>query len=368
MKILGIETSFDETGVAIVENGETILSQTLASSASLHKKYGGVVPEIAARKQVELMIPVLTETLNEISPQSIDAIAVTIGPGLIGSLLVGVETAKTLAMVWNKPIIPVNHIHAHIYANFLMSDKKEVISEKKKDKKLITSHVSPITFPAIALIVSGGHTELFYMETEKQLKWIGGTVDDAAGECFDKIARLIGLESGGGPALAAEATKFKIHLPANATHQALQAGDSKFNIQLPRPMMHDGSFNFSFSGLKTALMRELKTHTEELPTFNFQLTTYLAHEAQEAITDVLVHKTLKAAQNYEAKSILLGGGVAANEKLREKFQIHDSKFQILAPLAALCTDNAAVVAACAYFLNEPIPWSEVTAQPNLSIE
>ncbi len=342
MRILAIETSCDETAAAVIEDGTKILSNIVASSTAMHEKYGGIVPEVAAREQLKCIIPVMCEALepleshetfqatraNEVIKRHIDAIAVTIGPGLIGSLLVGVETAKTLAFVTGKPIIPVNHVLAHMYANFVNGKH--------------------IEFPAISLVVSGGHTELYLMKSVKDLMWLGGTLDDAAGECFDKTARLLGFGHGGGLAIERAALKFKVQ-------------SSKFKVKLPRPMM-DESFNFSFSGLKTAVMREWKKYN------NPELASAFAHEIQESITDVLVAKTLRAAKHYGAKSILLSGGVAANLRLREKFNIQHSSFNIHAPDGALCTDNAVMIGACAFFLGSPADWHHISATPDLTVE
>ncbi|MBI4066748.1 tRNA (adenosine(37)-N6)-threonylcarbamoyltransferase complex transferase subunit TsaD [Candidatus Gottesmanbacteria bacterium] len=366
MRILGIETSCDETAAAIIEDGRKILANVLSSSSKIHEKTGGVIPEVAAREQIKYMIPVLDEALYQVTKNLelrtenkldiIDAIAVTIGPGLIGSLLVGVETAKTMALVLNKPIIPVNHILAHIYANWLYTPGRSP-----------SGHLPGApSFPAIALVVSGGHTELFYMEDEKSLKWLGGTLDDAAGEAFDKTARLMGLGGyPGGPAIAAEAAKFKVQ-------------SSKFKVKLPRPMIHSNDLNFSFSGLKTAVMREVNKLKEMHELTNAKMQE-LAYEIQEAITDVLVKKTIDAANKYKVKSILLGGGVAANNRLTEKFQSQITNYPaspagrqlpiiLHVPLPKLCTDNAAVIASYAYFHNQPIPWQDIQAQPNLEVE
>lgn len=234
MKILAIESSCDETAAAVVENGTKILGSSIATSSAMHEKYGGIVPEVAAREQLKCIVPVIKETLKQYKGvnvsmhqcvnEDIDAIAVTIGPGLIGSLLVGVETAKTIALTTGKPIIPVNHVLAHMYANF------------------INPH--PITFPAISLVVSGGHTELYTMKSEKDLKWLGGTLDDAAGEAFDKTARLLGFGSRGGVAIQ-EASRSEVLLRRTAS-----------DIHLPRPMLDKNNvLNFSFSGLKTAILR-----------------------------------------------------------------------------------------------------------------
>lgn len=328
MRILAIETSFDETACAVVDDGTKIVTNVVASSKDIHEKYGGVVPEIAARQQLQSMIPVLTEALSgsglekrggQAPLNTIDAIAVTIGPGLIGSLLVGVETAKTIAMTTGKPIIPVNHVLAHMYANFIDN--------------------ATIQFPAISLVVSGAHTELYFMKSIKDLQWLGGTIDDAAGECFDKTARLLGFGYGGGVAIEKVALKH-----------------SDVRIKLPRPMM-DESFNFSFSGLKTAVMREWKKHNDP------ELASAFAYEIQESITDVLVKKTLRAVKQFSAKSILLSGGVAANQRLREKFPV-----VIHVPPPALCTDNAVIIASYAYFRGKPMNWRKINATPDLSVE
>lgn len=352
MKILGIETSCDETAAAVVEDGITILTSVVATSAEMHRKYGGIVPEVAARKQVESIIPVLTEAMEGFSKDAIDAIAVTVGPGLIGSLLVGVETAKTLAFTWNKPIIPVNHVIAHMYANFVSSNKQKAIS---------------VIFPAISLVVSGGHTELYLMKNEHELTWLGGTLDDAAGEAFDKAARLLGFENRGGPAIAAAAQSYS----SNSVRSS-QPSASNTILKLPRPLMYDDTLNFSFSGLKTAILREWnKVSVNSLSTADhLQLMTLFSHEIQEAITDVLVFKTMKAVEKYSAKSVLISGGVAANTRLREKFnqQLTAYCLSLIAPSGELCTDNAATIAACAYYQNKQVNWKEITAQPDLSVE
>ena len=390
MKILGIETSCDETAAAVVEDGTKILSNVVASSVELHKKTGGIIPEVAAREQVKCMIPVIQEAIEKLrngeikklrirnsenkisitqllnySITNIDAIAVTYGPGLIGSLLIGIETAKTLSYLWKKPIIPVNHLLAHIYANFLNSPKSQN-SQKGKPQ-----------FPAIVLIASGGHTELILMKDHGKFTWLGGTRDDAAGEAFDKIARLLGLGFPGGPAIAAEAAKFEIR-------------NSKFEIKLPRPMINDDNLDFSFSGLKTAtlrLVKPIKSNESRLKPCRLHAAiadanlhvSNLAASVQEAITDVLVVKTLKAAQKFKVKSILLSGGVAANQRLREKMKEEIKKLSLPAgkagnkeinffvPPPNLCTDNAAAIASCAFFNFKPVPWNKITPFPSLEI-
>ena len=352
--MLGIESSCDETGAAVVEDGRKILTNVVASSADLHKKTGGIIPEQAARQQVTAIIPVLAKALKGRSLEKINALAVTVGPGLIGSLLVGVETAKTLSMLSGKPLIPVNHVLPHLYANFPVS---------KKDPE----------FPALGLVVSGGHTELFFIEKVNKLKWIGGTLDDAAGEAFDKTSRILELGFPGGPAIAAAAAKYKIQ------RNKLQ------KIKLPRPMINSDNFNFSFSGLKTAVLREVEKlkHNSQ---FNSSTIQQLAYEIEESITDVLTYKTLRAAEKYKVKSILLGGGVAANKRLAEKMKSEipriirgrrnpclagrqaKSEINLHIPPPSLCTDNAAYIASYAYFFDRSVPWQEIEARPDLDVE
>lgn len=322
MTILGIETSCDETAAAVVENGIKILSNVVASSQTIHAKYGGIIPEKAAREQLKSIIPVVKEALIT----DIDAIAITVGPGLIGSLLVGVETAKTLAYVWNKPLIPVNHLIGHIYANWIDSGQAGMTPK----------------FPALVLLVSGGHTELILMTAHGKFKYLGGTRDDAAGECFDKCARLLNLGYPGGPAISKAADVFL------GSHPAMQ---DDFLQHLPRPMINSKDFDFSFSGLKTAVTNAPKDNPN-----------YLAYELQEAITDVLVAKTRRAAEKYQIKNILLAGGVAANKRLREKIP------EALCPPVELCTDNAAYIASAAFFNQKVVPWEKVQVEPGLQIK
>lgn len=333
MNILAIESSCDETAAAVIKDGTTILSNVIASSSVMHEKYGGIVPEVASREQLRCILPTIQEALSQAhcTYDSIDAIAVTIGPGLIGSLLIGVETAKTIAYVTKKPIIPVNHVLAHIYANFFNS-------------------LPP--FPAIALVVSGGHTELFLMNSVKELKWLGGTIDDAAGEAFDKTARLLGFGSRGGLAIQ-EVSRSEI---------LLRRTGNKSDIKLPRPLLHEDTLNFSFSGLKTAILREWKKHLIH----DKEFISMLAYEVQEAITDVLVAKTMKAAELHNASSILIGGGVAANLRLREKFQ--KLPFNFHCPPVALCTDNASYIGSYAFFRGTAVDWHTIEATPDLSVE
>jgi len=391
MIILGIETSCDETAAAIVENGTKILSSVVASSVDMHAKTGGIIPEVAAREQLKCIIPVIEETIEQaasgqglgassssLSPNRsplaprIDAIAVTYGPGLIGSLLVGVETARTLSYAWNIPLIPTNHLVAHIYANWLSPPSLSLLDPSP------ISHPQP-QFPALALVVSGGHTDLVLMKSHEQIEWIGGTRDDAAGECFDKCARLLGLGYPGGPAISATASQSTIaHQRCDISERSSAINNQQSTIKLPRPMINEPNFDFSFSGLKTAVLREVKkAESNQQSTLRPELRAraisnqQLAHETQEAIVDVLVTKTMKAATEFKVKSILLAGGVAANSRLREKFNhqpsIINHQFQLHIPIPKLCTDNAAIVASAAYFNNHPVPWQEVTTQPGLSV-
>ncbi|MBI3092925.1 MAG: tRNA (adenosine(37)-N6)-threonylcarbamoyltransferase complex transferase subunit TsaD [Candidatus Levybacteria bacterium] len=354
MRILGIETSCDETGAAIVEDGTKLISNALASSIKLHAKTGGIIPETAAREQIKYIIPVINRVIKQanIDTSKLDAIAVTVGPGLLGSLLVGVETAKTLSYVWDKPIIPVNHLIGHIYANFI----------EQTDYRLRTTAVDgrpstvDITFPALGLIVSGGHTDLVLLKNHGRIKWLGGTRDDAAGEAFDKIARLLGLPYPGGPAI----------------EKAAQRGNiSRFKF--PRPMIDLDDFDFSFSGLKTAVLREVKTIEQPALSRAEGLSNGtiadIAAAVQQAVVDVLVKKTLKAAQKYKVKSILLGGGVAANQALRDRFSLEIGNLKLEIPFFFpekwLCTDNAAMIASAAFLNYKPLEWKKITANPEL---
>lgn len=371
MNILAIESSCDETAAAIVKDGVEIVSNVVASSHKMHEKYGGIVPEVAARMQLESIIPVITEALGvkiqeEIPAKiqdSVDAIAVTVGPGLIGSLLVGVETAKTIAAVTGKPLISVNHVLAHMYANFI--HLPVIASGAKQSIKLSERLPRPEDrsrndmFPAISLVVSGGHTELYLMKSPRELTWLGGTLDDAAGEAFDKTARLLGFGHGGGLAIQEAAIKYR------------DTG-STTPIRLPRPMLEkDNELNFSFSGLKTAILREVN-RLKQSDGFTEQAIQELAHEVQETITDVLVKKTFRAVDTFGVRSILLSGGVASNVRLREKFReyLDDRQTQtaLYIPPVQLCTDNAVYIGSYAFFRGKETPWQDITAVPDLSVE
>jgi N6-L-threonylcarbamoyladenine synthase len=311
MKILGIETSCDETAAAVVEDGTKILSNIVSSQVEIHSRYGGIVPEVASRQHLLSIIPIVQKALADAKVKSHDlsAIAVTNGPGLAGSLLVGVNLAKALALAWGLPLVSVNHLEAHIYANWLGPDKPE--------------------FPLISLIVSGGHTELVLLKGHGELTRLGRTRDDAAGEAFDKVARALGLGYPGGPVI----------------EKATAGITSK--RRLPRAWLR-GSDDFSFSGIKTAVVRlveELKLPISSPPS---QEVLGIAASFQEAVVDVLTTKTVAAAQKYGVNQILLAGGVAANRLLRETIVTRTS-IPVLVPAPILCTDNAAMVASCGYF-------------------
>lgn len=334
MILLGIETSCDETSVAVVEgkNGAlSVRSNCIASSMDTHSQTGGIIPENAARAQLHYMLPVLQEALQkaDIGLSKIDTIAVTYGPGLIGSLLVGVETARTIAYSQNIPIIPINHMIGHVYANWITHCR--------------------IQFPALALVISGGHTDLLLIKDHGKMQLLGGTRDDAAGEALDKIARLIGIASYPGGA---------------AIEKAAKLGNPK-RFSFPRPMLHSQNFEFSFSGLKTAVLKEVKT----LKKIDEQTINDLARATQDAVIDVITKKTLKAAATYNVSSLLLSGGVAANQTLYETFKRELPNYtqtaNLFVPEKRLCTDNAAMIASAGYFNFHPSSWQELITDPEL---
>ncbi len=304
MKVLGIETSCDETAVAVVEDGVKIISSEIASQIELHARYGGIVPEVASRQHMLAIIPVISKAINKanIGWHELNCIAVTRGPGLAGSLLVGTSVAKSIAAVKQLPLIGINHLEAHIYANWLSNQKPE--------------------FPVLCLIVSGGHSDLVLMRDHGKYTVLGRTRDDAAGEAFDKAARILGLGYPGGPAIDRAATK------------------GTASIDLPYAWMK-GTFDFSFSGLKTALFRLAEKG-------NINNMADAASSFQRVVVDILVSKTIAAARLHHVKQVLLSGGVAANSRLRQQLK-EDSPIPVLIPEPVLCTDNAAMVAACGYF-------------------
>lgn len=311
--ILAIETSCDETAVAIIRGGTEIVANVVASQIESHKRFGGVVPEIASRHHVEQITIVVEEALHQsnMTFDDIDAIAVTEGPGLVGALLIGVNAAKALAFAHQKPLIPVHHIAGHIYANQL---------------------ITPLKFPLLALVVSGGHTELVYMKEHVRFEVIGETRDDAAGEAYDKVARTLQLPYPGGP-----------HIDRLA-----QEGEPLIN--LPRAWLEDGSYDFSFSGLKSAVINTVHNAKQKGEDINPQT---LAASFQASVVDVLVTKTEKAVQEYNVNQLLLAGGVAANKGLREALQQRFEKYsnvELVIPPLSLCTDNAAMIGAAASVL------------------
>ncbi len=332
MLILGIETSCDDTSVAVVnasDDGIQVLSNIVSSQIDTHTPYGGVVPILAAREHEKNLPAVLDSALKAsgCNLEAIDLIAVTSGPGLIMSLVKGVNFAKELAQKSGKPLIGINHMEGHIASCWLPTTENSKHEYRNPKPE----------FPVLCLTVSGGHTELVLMKEHCQYELIGRTVDDASGEAFDKIARLIGLEYPGGPAISREAEKFKPQ-------------DLSSKITLPRPMLHSKDFNFSFSGLKTAvyyLVRDLKKSGE----LTHDQVTQIAHEAQDAIVDVLIAKTKKAIELYQPQSVLLAGGVSANKLLRNKLQLTCDLLHVNCHLPHMqyTTDNAAMIACAAYF-------------------
>jgi len=305
--VLGVETSCDETAAAVVANGVAVLSSVVSSQVDLHARFGGVVPEIASRAHVELLTPVMAEAMVEAGIEGgADAVAATVGPGLVGALLVGVSAAKALSIVWGVPFVGVNHLEAHLYAAFL----------EEPDLKP----------PLVALIVSGGHTLLVEMRDHGRYVQLGSTVDDAAGEAFDKVARFLGLGYPGGPAIEVAAAD----------------GDPEA-VRFPRAMLDD-RFDFSFSGLKTAVINHVRKHPDAS-------TADIAASFQAAVVDVLVTKALRAAVEVGAELVCLGGGVAANGHLRTALAeaCEDRGLRAVLPSRAMCTDNAAMVAAAGWW-------------------
>jgi len=407
MIILAIDTSCDDTCITILEVGSRKLelrSNIVSSQVKIHAKYGGVYPTLAKREHQRNLVPILKKALVESrllnsklkiqneklqfeiknlekilerekylfinlkkflkkcekpkidastssastlsDNRRVDLITVTVGPGLEPCLWTGVNFAKALSYFWNLPIIPINHIEAHIFANFVGSNSKFKIQNSK------------FLFPAICLVVSGGHTQLILMKDFGQYKILGETRDDAAGECLDKCARILGLGYPGGPAIEKQAEKFKVY-------------GLRSKVRLPRPMIHQKNFDFSFSGLKTAVLYDFKNRPPKIRQSR-EYIREMAAEVQQAIVDVLISKTLKAAKEYRARSIILGGGVAANNELRKQLKVQSLKFKVkfLVPPKIFCTDNAAMVAIAGYFnyLKGKIKnWENIKVNANLKI-
>ncbi|MBI2635498.1 MAG: tRNA (adenosine(37)-N6)-threonylcarbamoyltransferase complex transferase subunit TsaD [Parcubacteria group bacterium] len=391
MHILGIETSCDDTAAAIIEAKGgfdnpyfSVLSNVSYSQVAIHKKFGGVVPNLASRAHLEKIGPTINAALSmsDINSEKVDLIAVTRGPGLVPSLLIGVNFARAPAYRWQKPIIGVNHIEGHIYSNWLppigkisnlpptgdlpKGDKSSPYGGSTEGRQISKK----IEFPALILIVSGGHTELVLMRNYGQYKIVGQTLDDAAGEAFDKTARLLGLGYPGGPAIATEASKITNH-KSQITNK-FEIRNSKFEIKLPRPMINSDNHNFSFSGLKTAVLYLYNDLIKKYPISKIRPT--LAFEVQNAIVDVLIAKTLKAVKNFNPKSVMIAGGVSANRKLREEMakKIASYKIPLLVPDLSYTTDNAAMIAAAGYFnylkkKPQKDSWKKIVADANLRL-
>lgn len=377
MLILGIETSCDETACAVIEKTSsrtTVLSNTVSSQIKLHSKWGGVVPNLAAREHLKNIIPVLRLALKNagVSPVEIDLISVTQGPGLIPALLIGVDTAKALSYIWKKPLLGIQHIEGHIYANFISHKIRKVKGQGSKVK-------SGIKFPILCLVVSGGHTQLVLMRKHLDYEIVGQTLDDAAGEAFDKVARILKLGYPGGPAIARRAMEFPISKSQPAS--SADGFPNKFKISLPRPMINSHDLNFSFSGLKTAVLYKMKEF-EKLRVTDYELlVTAMAYEFQQAAVDVLVSKTIKAAKKYNPKTILLAGGVSANQELRRQLgesidkNLKSTSYRL--PVTDYCIDNAAMIAAAAYYRwsfrnakqkkSSPGNWKKIAADANLKL-
>ena len=329
VNILAIESSCDETSMAIIRNGCECVHLTVLTQMDTHAEFGGVVPEIASRMHTENVTMVLEETLNKanMTMDDIDAIAVTYAPGLLGSLLVGVEFAKTMSFVYKKPLIAVNHIAGHIYANNL---------EK------------PMQFPLLALVVSGGHTDLILMKGDYQFEHIGGTLDDAIGECYDKVARVIGLGYPGGPKV----------------EKAALEGEHTYDLPVP---MNDDSFNMSFSGLKSNIINLVHNEKQRGNEINKE---DLATSFQETVVGILVKKTIKAIKEYNVKQLLLAGGVSANSGLRTALEevCKELNIELLKPDIKYCTDNAAMIGAAAYYAFKRGDKADFNLNPNPGLD
>lgn len=349
MLILGLESSCDETSVALLEakKGKFVLHKNFVSSQiKIHKQYGGIVPEVAARHHVEIITPLVKEAIKDV--KKIDIIAVTAGPGLATALLVGVETARALAYLWKKPLVAVNHLAGHIYANWLPNPLPPPYSK---------GETRELKFPILCLIVSGGHTELVLMKKHLDYQIVGETRDDAVGECFDKVGKILGLPYPGGPEVAKHATL--------GNPQA---------IKFPRPMLDSTDLDFSFSGLKTAVLYYVKTMKPASPAgrhLNNETINNICASFEQAAIDVLVAKTIRAAKKNKVKTLLLGGGVAANQNLQSQLQLAINQSLLNTKYLTLnsqyCGDNAAMIAAAGYFKalkKQFTPWDKLDIDPN----
>lgn len=340
MKILSIESTCDETSAAVVEScgyGVRIVSNVIASSELMHQKYGGIVPEVAAREQIKSIIPVINESLGK-EKENISRIAVSYGPGLMGSLLVGVETAKTLAWAWKKPLYQVNHMAAHIFANWIVDDINDEVP----------------TFPSVGLVVSGGHTDLVLMNNYKDWKWIGGTRDDAVGEAFDKVARLLGLPYPGGPQISKAVERVTLEMK--------ERYGTKF--RLPRPLLNENNLDMSFSGLKAAISKIVTG----LGKIDDEVRDVLAWEFSEAVIEILTKKTMKAVEIYKPKSVVMAGGVSANKQLREnlKLEVENIGLKFQCPDLKYCGDNAAMIGVAAILAPKETKILNLKPDPSLA--
>ena len=346
MHILALETSCDDTAAAVVEQtpeGVFVRSSVVSSQIALHATYGGVVPNLAAREHARNIVPVVEAALRsaKLTPRDIDLIAVTQGPGLIPALLVGTTAAKTLSFLWRKPLLGVHHIEGHIYANFI----------RQTPQSNIENHTS--VFPLLALVVSGGHTQLMLMRDHFQYEVLGETQDDAVGECFDKVARLLGLPYPGGPLVARRADDWRnlISDPEKDTSESPKIKDQESKIRFPRPMLQSDDLHFSFSGLKTSVLYFLKKHEADMQNEDF--VSEVCHEFQEAAIDVLVGKTERAPQEHSPRTFVIAGGVSANVRLRNQLRnLLDERFpdtKFLTPEFRYSLDNAAMIGAAAAF-------------------
>ncbi|MDK2785619.1 MAG: tRNA N6-adenosine threonylcarbamoyltransferase [Thermotoga sp.] len=327
MRVLGIETSCDETAVAVLDDGKDVIVNFTVSQVEVHRKFGGVVPEVAARHHLKNLPFLLKETFKKVDPQTVDVVAATYGPGLVGALLVGLSAAKGLSISLKRPFVGVNHIEAHVHAVFLANPT--------------------LTPPFVVLMVSGGHTQLMKVNEDYSMEILGRTLDDSAGEAFDKVARLLGLGYPGGPIIDEVAKK----------------GDPK-KYSFPRPMMDEPNYNFSFAGLKTAVLYFLKKEKD-------YRVEDVAASFQEAVVDILVEKTFRLARNLGIRKIAFVGGVAANSRLREKVNDRAKRwgYKVFFPPLSLCTDNALMVARAGYEKAKRGIFSPLylNADPNLSV-
>lgn len=433
MKILAIETSCDETAIAIIEVTGLlkkpvihVLSNIVSSQIKLHAKFGGVVPNLARREHEKNLVPILMRALKEsgflqpelrimkdisgsrekesshkslfmiqnsilnresellrqfekrIIPRSlpdIDAIAVTYGPGLAPALWVGVNFARALSHLWKKPLIPVNHMEGHIVSALLKKSRKDNVSAHGGSASGRQFSIFNFQFPAMALLVSGGHTELVLIRSLGDYRIIGETLDDAAGEAFDKVARILGLGYPGGPAISQEVEKWNFSAQGSPVRHRRRSASgrqspiSNFQFHLPRPMLHSKDYNFSFSGLKTAVLYLVRDLEKKYPVSKFR--SLVAKEFQNAVVEILVAKTLRAAKEYRVKTVLLGGGVAANNALRKILQKQLkkelSRVSLHLPDTALTGDNALMIAVAAALTGKKKAWTKVHADANVRL-